>query len=136
MALPTSGPLSINDIRIELGASAVNQSLGAFSDTAGFIAPDAITDFYGFSAGPTEFLVRTGFGLVCGSTTSISYYHDGTGGLPITGDIVYTNSGGTTTASTGTYPASTLGSLAGAVVILTVGGRGADPGEVVSVLLC
>ena len=53
MALPTSGPLSINDIRVELAASATNQSLGTFSDTAGFAAPDAISDFYGFSNIPT-----------------------------------------------------------------------------------
>lgn len=49
MTLPTTGPLSINDIRVELGASATNQSLGTFSDTAGFAAPDAISDFYGYS---------------------------------------------------------------------------------------
>ena len=49
MALPSSGPLSINDIRVELAASATNQSLGAFSDTAGFTAPDAVSDFYGYS---------------------------------------------------------------------------------------
>lgn len=49
MALPSSGPLSINDIRVELAASATNQSLGAFNDTAGFAAPDAISDFYGYS---------------------------------------------------------------------------------------
>ena len=53
MALPSSGPLSINDIRVELAASATNQSLGAFSDTAGFAAPDAISDFYGFVNIPT-----------------------------------------------------------------------------------
>ena len=51
MALPTSGPLSINDIRVALGASSTNQSLGAFSDTAGLVAPDAISDFYGFQLG-------------------------------------------------------------------------------------
>ena len=49
MALPSSGPLSINDIRVELAASATNQSLGAFSNTAGFAAPDVISDFYGYS---------------------------------------------------------------------------------------
>tara|TARA_R110001592_G_scaffold41470_13_gene135295 strand:+ start:1474 stop:1941 length:468 start_codon:yes stop_codon:yes gene_type:complete len=49
MTLPTTGPLSINDIRVELGESATNQSLGTFSDTAGFAAPDAISDFYGYS---------------------------------------------------------------------------------------
>ena len=53
MALPSSGPLSINDIRVELGASSTNQSLGTFSDTAGFTSPDSITDFYGFVNIPT-----------------------------------------------------------------------------------
>ena len=53
MALPSSGPLSINDIRVELAASATNQSLGAFSDTAGFLSPDAISEFYGFVNIPT-----------------------------------------------------------------------------------
>ena len=52
MALPSSGPLSINDIRVELAASSTNQSLGAFSDTAGFTAPDAVSDFYGYSNVP------------------------------------------------------------------------------------
>jgi hypothetical protein len=50
MALPSSGQLSLNDIRIELGLSQSNISLGGMSDTAGFIAPDAISDFYGYSA--------------------------------------------------------------------------------------
>ena len=50
MSLPTSGPLSLNAIRVELGASSTNVSLGTMSDTAGFSAPDKITDFYGFSA--------------------------------------------------------------------------------------
>ena len=49
MTLPTSGPLSLNDIRVELGASSTNQSLGNFSDTAGFSAPDKISDFHGYS---------------------------------------------------------------------------------------
>tara|TARA_Y100000385_G_C13045726_1_gene617387 strand:- start:908 stop:1630 length:723 start_codon:yes stop_codon:yes gene_type:complete len=48
MALPSSGPLSINDIGVELGASSTNQSLGTFSDTAGFTNPDRIADFYGW----------------------------------------------------------------------------------------
>lgn len=50
MALPGSGQLSLNDIRIELGLSQSNVSLGSMSDTAGFTAPDAISDFYGYSA--------------------------------------------------------------------------------------
>ena len=50
MPLPESGPLSLNDIRAELGASTSNVSLGSMSNTAGFEEPDAISDFYGFSA--------------------------------------------------------------------------------------
>ena len=50
MPLPSTGPLSINDIRGELGAASTNQSLGAFSDTAGFASPDTISDFRGYSA--------------------------------------------------------------------------------------
>lgn len=49
MALPESGPLSLNDIRRELEASATNQSLRAFSNTAEFTTPDAISEFYGYS---------------------------------------------------------------------------------------
>ena len=47
MALPSSGQLSINDIRTELGTS--EGSLHSLSVTAGFSTPDAISDFYGYS---------------------------------------------------------------------------------------
>ena len=50
MPLPESGQLSLNDIRAELGANTSNVSLGSMSNTAGFEEPDAISDFYGFSA--------------------------------------------------------------------------------------
>jgi hypothetical protein len=103
MALPTSGPLSINDIRVELGASAINQSLGAFSDTAGFAAPDAITDFYGFSS-LTSYVgsaFQTGVKLICNQTLVTTYYHNGSSAFPAVGDTIYTNSGGTTTIGGG-----------------------------------
>jgi hypothetical protein len=51
MALPSSGQLSINDIRTELGTS--EGSLRSLSSTAGFSTPDAISEFYGYSAGTT-----------------------------------------------------------------------------------
>ncbi len=102
MALPTSGELSINDIRLELGASATNQSLGAFSDTAGFAAPDAVSDFYGFSA-LTAFYVTntnsrnaTGACNLAGSTVNQLKYHNGSGVVPFPGDIIYNDSAGTT----------------------------------------
>ena len=47
MALPTSGPLGIGDIRTELGTSV--SSLRSLSDLAGFSPPDNISDFYGYS---------------------------------------------------------------------------------------
>ena len=62
MALPSSGQISINDIRVELGASATNQSLRAFSNTAGFTTPDALSEFYGYS-NLTSFSYFTGAAL-------------------------------------------------------------------------
>jgi len=47
MALPSSGQLSINQIRNEIGTS--NGSLRYLSSLAGFSTPDAISDFYGYS---------------------------------------------------------------------------------------
>ena len=47
MALPSSGPLSINQIRNELGTS--NGSLNYLSYTAGKSIPDSISEFYGYS---------------------------------------------------------------------------------------
>jgi len=50
MALPASGPLSSSQIATELGVPSTNISLGGMSDSASFSAPDAISDFYGYSA--------------------------------------------------------------------------------------
>lgn len=49
MALPSSGQLSLEDIRAELGAGTSNVSLRSLSSTAGFAVPDAISEFYGYS---------------------------------------------------------------------------------------
>lgn len=54
MALPSSGPLSINDIRTELGVS--SGSLRTLSANAGFSSPDSISEFYGYSAVPPAYL--------------------------------------------------------------------------------
>ena len=48
MALPFSGQISIDNIRDEFGI--LSGSLGYLSDLAGFSAPDAMSDFYGYSA--------------------------------------------------------------------------------------
>lgn len=115
MALPTSGELSINDIRLELGASATNQSLGAFSDTAGFAAPDAITDFYGFSLSLTSYVgsaFQTGVKFICNQTLVTTYYHNGSSAFPAVGDTIYTNSGGTTTIGGGNTGYNRINNLA------------------------
>ena len=103
MALPSSGPLSLNDIRIELGASATNQSLRSFSSTAGFSTPDAVSEFYGYSSltsipynaiGDDS---RSGASNVCGlETTPNTAYHNGSGAAPTVGDMIYSDSAGTT----------------------------------------
>lgn len=54
MAVPSSGQLDLyGDIGTELGVAQSNVSLGGMSDTAGFAAPDAMSDFYGYSALPS-----------------------------------------------------------------------------------
>jgi len=103
MALPTSGELSINDIRLELGASATNQSLGAFSDTAGFAAPDAITDFYGYSNSTLKPFYATSNSYkfeadACDVATPLSLWHDGSASYPAQNDTIYTDVNGSTTA--------------------------------------
>ena len=50
MAVPSSGQLRLYaDIGTELGVTQSNVSLGSMSDTAGFPAPDSMSDFYGYT---------------------------------------------------------------------------------------
>jgi len=91
MALPTSGQLSLRDIQIELGAASTNISLGAMSDTAGFLAPDKVSDFYGYS-NLTAFytsITQPKPVFACDIALINTYYHNGSGLLPVVGDIVY-----------------------------------------------
>lgn len=50
MALQSSGAISISQIKAELGSS--SNSLRTLSSEAGFGTPDAMSEFYGYSAGP------------------------------------------------------------------------------------
>ena len=59
MALPSSGTLSIGDIRTELGSS--SGSLRTLSGLAGFSTPDAISEFYGYSALTQISMTEVGF---------------------------------------------------------------------------
>lgn len=108
MALPSSGQISINDIRVELGASATNQSLRAFSNTAGFTTPDAISEFYGYSNltafgySGTEPFEDASTACDEGGTSGTAY-HDGSGTFPTSDDNVFSDSGGTTALEDGFY---------------------------------
>ena len=94
MALPSSGPLSINDIRVELGQAQANSSLRSLSSLAGFSTPDAVSEFYGYSPSSSIFLVEPGTpsqGEVCGlSGGEFELYWAGSG-CPTTGDTLYTD---------------------------------------------
>jgi hypothetical protein len=97
MALPSSGQLSINDIRVELGQSQANSSLRSLSSIAGFSTPDAISEFYGYGAYNTFAIINNGYssdGEACGDfgEDNLTLYFAGSGGTPAcpsTGVTVY-----------------------------------------------
>ena len=120
MALPASGPISGSQIGAELGVSAP-YSLRSMSSLAGFSDPDAMSEFYGYSAGTIvyitlcDFISANGVGGVTVSATAtanvdttVSIYWTWTGDLS---SVLY----GITTISSGTsYGTSTeFGATAG-----------------------
>jgi hypothetical protein len=76
MALQTSGAISISQIKTELGSS--SNSLRALSAAAGKSAPDAMSEFYGYSSLPP---LSDGFNLISNTNMTIQsqlwYYIDG-----------------------------------------------------------
>jgi hypothetical protein len=60
MALQSSGEISINNIRNELGTS--DGSLRALSATVGFSTPDGMNEFYGFSFAPAYVVMSMPYG--------------------------------------------------------------------------
>lgn len=101
MALPSSGPLSLNDIRVELQQSQANSSLRTLSNIAGFSTPDAVSEFYGYSyANYNYFEINdTGYSSsseACnfGGQDNLTLYFAGTGGTqacPTTTTQVFTD---------------------------------------------
>jgi len=140
MGLPSSGTLSINDIRLELGASATNQSLGAFSDTAGFAAPDAVSDFYGFSALTAFYVTNTNARnatAACNlgiSTVNQLKYHDGSGVVPFPGDTIYNDSAGTSPYSWVAFVGQDQNSGAGPASSINM--SFSNTGEVSTITVC
>ena len=111
MGLPSSGQISINDIATEFNVSlsnvALNATLGTYaSKSAG--ATTAMSDFYGLS-NLTAFSYNSegqegGAGEACSlEATEDTAYHNGSGTYPDVDDVVYSDSGGTTTLGASTY---------------------------------
>ena len=121
MALPTSGPLSMQDIATEFSQGSSNMSLYTFGST---LPTPTVTsnielanDFYGQSAVTLTAFSYNSEGReenAC-SLESIedTAYHDGSGTYPAVNDRVYSNSSGTTALSDANYKIDN-GSLNGA----------------------
>ena len=138
MALPSSGPLSINDIRVELGASSTNQSLGTFSDTAGFASPDAITDFYGFSGRSVDYRYNGTVGkpaFECSISRAITFqfWHSGSNPLPANGDTCYTSASGGFVLPNGNYSIAGTSYTGTPTSVITISG---GSGVISSSILC
>ena len=94
MALQSSGAISIDNIRTELGQAQANSSLRSLSALAGKSTPDAMSEFYGYSnvTSTAIFLVETGVedqGAVCEhGGGEFQVYWSGSG-CPTTGATLY-----------------------------------------------
>ncbi len=84
MALPSSGQISISQIRSELGTS--NGSLRALSSLAGKSTPDAMSEFYGYASeymtgvsGTALDAEQWGYDWVCGCNEYWYVYQTSTG---------------------------------------------------------
>jgi len=71
MTLPSSGPLSFNDINLELGNVTESEAdFRVMSSAAGFIQPDSIDEFYNFTASSTIVYDYSGSITVVGLNTA------------------------------------------------------------------
>lgn len=114
MALQSSGQIEMSEIAAELGETLSDVSLGDMSDTAGLAAPDAMSDFYGYShtvsySFSCSFRQNTSTSA-CSQSTPLTYYHNNASGgastYPDINDYVYIDSGLNTIATGGYYKVS------------------------------
>ena len=108
MALPSSGPLSMQDIATEFSQGSSNMSLYTFGST---LPTPAVTsnielanDFYGQAASScTSFAGSEQSKEACELDPEITYYHNGSGTYPVAGDNVFTDSSCDEPLSGGSY---------------------------------
>ena len=100
MALQTSGAISIDNIRTELGQAQANSSLRSLSSLAGKSTPDAMGEFYGYSAVTyTEIQaeVFAELGALCAGYPgdSVVVVYSLAYSTVVAGDILYADTSGT-----------------------------------------
>tara|TARA_R100000951_G_C2642540_1_gene181452 strand:- start:1102 stop:1497 length:396 start_codon:yes stop_codon:yes gene_type:complete len=109
MALPSSGPLSMQDIADEFEQGNSNMSLFTFGST---LPTPTVTsnielanDFYGQSASSCTAFTSTSTSSKepCEAEPEDTLYHNGSGTYPVALDNVYTDSGCSTVLSPGSY---------------------------------
>ena len=109
MALPSSGPLSMQDIATEFSQGSTNMSLYTFGST---LPTPTVTsnielanDFYGQSASSCTSFTSTSVSSrePCEEEPEDTLYHNGSGTYPAAGDDVFTDSSCSTTLSEGSY---------------------------------
>lgn len=123
MALPSSGPLSMQDIATEFSQGSSNMSLYTFGST---LPTPTVTsnielanDFYGQSASScTSFSASEESREPCEMDPEITYYHNGSGTYPVAGDDVFTDSSCSTALGGGSYKMAS-----GDVMVIGEGGQ-------------
>ena len=123
MALPSSGPLSMQDIATEFSQASSDMSLYTFGST---LPTPTVTsdielanDFYGQSASScTSFSASEESREPCEMDPEITYYHNGSGAYPVTGDDVFTDSSCSTALGEGSYKMAS-----GNVMVVAEGGQ-------------
>ena len=102
MALQSSGAISISDIKTELSSS--SNSLRTLSSEAGFSTPDAMSEFYGYSAGPTLIYFDGTMMFSYTATAGTTYAFNATNFEPNIQDIYYVQGDGDFDISTDYTP--------------------------------
>lgn len=109
MALPSSGPLSMQDIATEFSQGSSNMSLYTFGST---LPTPTVTsnielanDFYGQSASSCTSFTSTSVTSkeACELEPQDTLYHNGSGTYPVTGDNVFTDSSCSEALGGGSY---------------------------------